>query len=47
MCLVFQTFVRNSQVVAQQGTWDYNKNIEKLKKVNTFLQHKFTPLLQE
>lgn len=25
MCLVYQTSVRNSQVVVQQGTWDHSK----------------------
>lgn len=48
-CLVYQTSVHNSQVVAQQGIWNYNKNSNNLTEVTTILYHKSTlsPLLQK
>lgn len=48
-CLVYQTSVHNSQVVAQQGIWNYNKNSSNLTEVTTILYHKSTlsPLLQK
>lgn len=40
MCLVYQIFVHNSRVVAQQGTWNCKQNSEKLTQVTPVLNHK-------